>query len=275
MARFPYVGVMAVVLCCVMSCQTEQPTAPQLSDQYYNTEITLLDSTIIAEEGKLCPLACEIKVTDDSGRAVPEAVIVIEVTSGPGAVAPCWAYSDSSGKVKALYYLSVPYGDTAAVICAYAGAAPFEKQIFIHGDPLPTQIRFISQTDTVTHKPGRPVAVEIPVEVLDRRGKGVPDQEIWFQVARGVASVDPVARTDKSGRANARLRLHADWQGELVLKAELRLEGEKISLATRSYLAEWLASIGFLSAFVNRYYQPVKDGNTLVDSMIVRVSFSK
>ncbi len=138
MFRYAYVGGLVIALFLLFSCQSEQPTAPETipSEQVLNVQISELDRARIAREGEPCTAAFDVLVTDDSDSVVPDVPVTIVVESGPGEVAPEISVTDSSGVVKAVYFVIIPYGDTTAIVSSAAGQDTARASIDLHGDPL-------------------------------------------------------------------------------------------------------------------------------------------
>ena len=147
MFRNEYVGGVALALCLLLfSCESEQPTSPQESPpgQFLAAHITGLDRAIAAREGELRVAAFEASVSDEADLPAPRAPVWIWIDSGPGEVAPEAAYCDSSGVTRALYYVTLPYGDTTAAVHASAGGDTTEATVELHGDPAPVSITLTS-----------------------------------------------------------------------------------------------------------------------------------
>ncbi len=274
MFRFAYVVGMAVVTSLMLcSCQSEQPTSPQLSDQYYSVHFSHLDSAIIAVEGELYPTAFEVTVTDyDTSLVVSQAAVVLDVSSGPGRVAPDWALSDSSGVVRALYYLNVPYGDTVSTIRAYAGAEPVEFEIGIHGNPAPEKIHLTPFPEIFRISYGQAYKGFLTAVVIDKRGSGVPDQTVTLSVYEGRADIEDTLKTDHRGMATGEVHLDGCWFGDLMVVATvLHDSNAKPPIETFNRWSCWLQSLGLSPAILRSRFLHTPTGCSLVDTLTIPV----
>ncbi len=273
MFRFAYVVGMAVVICLILcSCQSEQPTSPRLSDQYYSVHFSHLDSAIIALEGELYPTAFEVTVTDyDTNAVVSQAAVVLDVSSGPGHVAPEWALSDSSGVVQALYYLNVPYGDTASTIRAYAGAEPVEFEIGIHGKPAPFELQLSTFPEIFRTNYGQAYRGSLTATVIDKRGNGVPDQTVTYSVYEGYADIEDNLKTDHRGMATGEVHLDGRWFGDLVVVATMLHESPLVHIETKNKWSLWLESWGLIPVILRDCFLDTPTSCSLVDTLTVPV----
>ncbi|MDP8240047.1 MAG: Ig-like domain-containing protein [Candidatus Hatepunaea meridiana] len=273
MKRFTYVGGMAVILgWLLLSCQSDQPTSPlPHSGLSLNVQITHLDSIINATEGELCPIAFEVIVTDDSAIPVPEAQVMIEIATGPGNVAPGAALSNQSGIVNALYYLTMPFGDTTATIRAYAGDDTAEFEIEIYGDPAPSEIQLSVSPETFRLNYAESCEGTLTATVLDKRGNGVPDQNVAFNIVNGQAEIENFSSTDDQGMVNKPVSLNGYWFGELSIRVVVLQAATCSSIDESEDFPVWLDILGLTPKEAQRVQQIASGSRVIADTLSVPV----
>ncbi|MCF7810034.1 hypothetical protein K9N50_03500 [bacterium] len=140
MLRNLYSYVMAVLCSFVfISCLSEQPTTPtSQDDQPLTLTIVNLDSAISALAGELHPAAFDVVISDESNQTIEDVEVTFAVISGPGNVATENSVTDSTGTVRALFYLEAPDCDTISVIRVFAGMDSTEFTVMIHSKSNPS-----------------------------------------------------------------------------------------------------------------------------------------
>ncbi|NQT34912.1 Ig-like domain-containing protein [bacterium] len=270
MFRFTYVGgIAAIIVFIMMSCTSEQPTSPleSLPDRSLNLKITQLDSTIIAEEGELYPAAFEVIVTDEEHLPAADVAVMIAVVSGPGSVAPNRAFCDRSGVVRALFYMTVPYGDTTVTIRAYAGIDSTSHEIAVHGDAAPAELWLSASPGEFRPFYGRAYEGRVNAAVFDRRGNPIQGRNISFFLLDGEAVLQGYDFSDEQGEADASVQLDGHWFGVLQIAAVVNSNS-----ASAQSVEDAPASI--LKDYVRKSFNISTADSYISDTLAVRVTLA-
>ncbi len=268
MFRFTYVGGMAAIIVFIlMSCTSEQPTSPfdPLPERPLNLKITQLDSVIIAEEGELHPAAFEVIVTDEEHLPAADAEVMIAVVSGPGSVAPDRAFCDRSGVVRALFYMTVPYGDTSVTIRAYAGSDSTSHEIAVHGDAAPAELRLTASPSEFQPFYGQAYEGVVTAAVFDRRGSPIQGRNISFSLLDGEAVLQGFGSSDERGEVDASVQLDGHWFGVLQIAAVVNSNS-----ASAQSVEDEPASI--LKDYVRKSFNISTADSYISDTLSVRVA---
>ena len=221
MLRYAYVGGLAVFLIVWLVSCDDQPTSPPQNFPDVSVQISGLDSAIVALEGDLCASALEIYVTDENDEPVSEVPVKLWVDSGPGETAFQNSESDSAGIVQAIYYVTVPFGDTSAVIKATAGYDTSSTVIALTGEPTPAILQLSANPPILSTRLNQSTQGTITAQLLDRRGNGVSDIIVAFSLLSGEAQFGDIIATDSSGRATTTITVNGTWFGDLIVAASV------------------------------------------------------
>ncbi len=221
MYRSKYVGWLPLfALLLILSCEDNPPTAPLPFDVYVQIDSF---TAIIAQEDALHAVAFELLLTNDVGDPVSGAGFNVWVESGPGETAFQQSESDPDGIVRALYYLTVPFGDTTAIIKATAGSDTASTSINITGLPAPFSLD-LTGPDAFYPNYGESASDLIRAIVLDRRSNPVVGQELLFSLISGQATINGETRTDTFGVVENQVTVDGYWSGDLIIAASVVAE---------------------------------------------------
>ncbi len=268
MYKLMYVGGLALILILmVISCQNDTPTSPQPQFDVYVQIDTV--GAIIALEDEIQAVAIELFISDDSGEPVSGIPFQIWVESGPGATAYRQTESDPEGIVQVLYYLTVPFGDTTAVIKAVAGTDTTETSISVIGLASPASIE-ISGPAEILPNYNESTEATLSARLLDRRGSPLSGHDVLFALISGQAEVGGLVQTDLSGNATTTVTVDGYWSGDLILVATVVAQDQE-------QLREQMLSHIKIEAdrnLVDRFlhgFAPLIDSEPLMDQITIPV----
>lgn len=222
-------GAVLALLVLAISCEDTSPTSPDISQEVY-PQICGLDSFLTALEGELRAVAFEVVVSTMDGDPAAGSPIALWVDSGPGYTAYRDGVTDAQGVVQALYYVSIPLGDTVSIIKAAAGSDTTEATVSLHGDLAPASIDLISSLPVIETHYGQPAQSEMVATVLNPTGLPVQDVNVAFSVVSGEAECGGIVVTDALGHAAASLAVDGYWFGEAIVSAAVVRDEEASSI---------------------------------------------
>lgn len=270
-------GIVAALLMVLISCEVEQPTQSSglLSEKPLTISISQLDSSVFADEGELYPIAFEVSVTDSSDYYMQNVPLFLSVSSGPGDVAPTFAFTDSSGILEALYYLTVPPGDTTSVISISTGDDSVSAEIRIHGDQIPVAVRMTPEPEKYVIKRGKGDRGYLCTKIIDSRGIGVPNQKVIYTINRGIVVLHGLERTDSSGVIMTDVILSGDWSGELVISASVVTDSDKNGHFAHLEPPGWLTKLGIIPRSHSGLSAYGRRGKKIENRVVIHVKTQK
>ncbi len=203
------------------ACETDQLTAPEPSFAGF-IELTGLEGEIAGKEGQLYAKAFEVFVTGDSGEAAEKIPVSIWIDSGPGQTAVYDCFTDSAGRVNALYYLTIPYGNSTAIIKATCGQDTTAFTIDLYGSISPNHLSLALDKNVVESSPTQPATIDLKAKLTNSKNLPVPNQIINFTVVTGSDTTSLFALTNEEGAANTEFKLKRNWYGALKVRARLK-----------------------------------------------------
>jgi len=209
-------GLILGIFIVLVSCKNDQPTAPQ---QFHDVTVNIdgLDTIYTAPEGDLIATAFEIVVTGMDGVPVEEVPVSIWVESGPGDVASREWTTSADGTVQALYYVTVPLGDTTAIICAVVGLDTTTESVKLRGEIAPVAIELQPDPPVIETQYGQSAQTQLTATVTNPTGLPAPDVNVMFSVTGGEAQIEGSGVTDEDGHVRATLNVDGSWFGEVEI----------------------------------------------------------
>lgn len=193
-----------------------------------NTRVTALVEQLTGRAGELLPDSVAVRVTDSTGRALPDIPVRWTVDDG-GVVEALAARTDSLGVVRAHWTLAKKTGiqKLRAQVGVGSGARSIPpvtiSAVALAGAPAGV---VVASGDAQRGAAGRPLAKPIVIRVVDANGSGVANAAV--QLAPSSGSVpDSTLTTDSQGIARVRWTMGRS-AGEHTLG--VRVEGVKTLL---------------------------------------------
>ncbi len=217
-----YALIPLLLLALIFGCD-DNPSSPEQT--LYSVSLSTLPDSISSPQGVIRSLPFTVTVINvTENLPVVNEDITITV-AGRGNVIPAQASTDNDGFVDGVYEVSIPLGESSAIITAHYGDQSDQATISLYGTVRPVTVSMTADPPTVVVQGGGSTTISLAVYVADANGVGVSNQPIRFTMRPDeggsmFGALSPSFQTDQSGNAVASFSSQGG-SGRMVIKCAI------------------------------------------------------